>query len=382
MKPKACIILPTYNEAENVKELIPSIFGQSEKIPTHDLHVLVVDDNSPDGTQAIVRGLMSQFPNLHLITGEKEGLGQAYKRGMNHAVKNLSPDLIFEMDADGQHDPGLIPLFINVANNGFSLVIGSRFAPGGATPDFSFRRKAISMIGNWMIRFFGGLPRIHDCTSGYRCIKADLIQKCNMRFLSTRGYSFQSSLLCELLRNGARVIEIPIIFPDRLRGESKLSVRDQIEFLLNIGKIRFRQSEEFIKYCIVGFSGVFINLGGYFFLTRIAGIHAATASPVAIELSILSNFSINHFWTFNGRDHGLSVNQTLFRFHLVSGLTGLLNYLILLALVYGFRVNDLVANFAGIVAAVLVNSSLNSFWTWQTCPLDNDDARECRSLRS
>jgi len=241
MKPVACIILPTYNEAENIQNVVQDIFRQSRKVTSHILHILVVDDNSPDNTKGIVCELMSKYGNLHLITGSKKGLGEAYKRGIRHAQNLLDPDLIFEMDADGQHDPQLIPLFILLANNGFSLVIGSRFAHGGATPCFPLRRKATSIIGNWMVRFLGGISGIHDCTSGFRCIKGEYLSKCNLTFLLTRGYSFQASLLCELLRAGAKVIEVPIIFPDRMYGKSKLSFKDQIEFIINIGKIRFRQ---------------------------------------------------------------------------------------------------------------------------------------------
>ena len=232
MGPIACVILPTYNERENIGDVISKIFEQEERIAAHDLHVLVVDDNSPDGTQDIVRSSMNEYPNLHLISGEKEGIGSAYIRGIDYVLSHLSADLIFEMDADGQHDAMLIPLFIHLTQYGFSLVIGSRFAPGGSTPDFSLRRKTMSILGNWMIRFFGGIPRIRDCTSGYRCIKSELIRKCNFVYLSTRGYSFQSSFLCELLRNGASVIEVPITFRDRLHGQSKLGWRDQVEFLL------------------------------------------------------------------------------------------------------------------------------------------------------
>ena len=177
-----------------------------------------------------------------MITGEKRGLGDAYRRGMKHACRALHADLVFEMDADLQHSPNLIPLFIALADCGFSLVIGSRFAPGGDTPDFSFRRRLLSRFGNWMVRFFGGISQVRDCTSGFRCIRSDLIEKCDLSFLSTRGYSFQSALLFEMLRQGARVVEVPIVFPDRRYGESKLSFRDQIEFLLNIPMMRFRRS--------------------------------------------------------------------------------------------------------------------------------------------
>ncbi|MBW1840510.1 MAG: glycosyltransferase family 2 protein [Deltaproteobacteria bacterium] len=366
MKPKACIILPTYNEAENVAFVISSIFEQARKTPSHDLHVLVVDDNSPDGTQNIVCELMdNRFENLHLITGEKKGLGEAYKRGMQHAIDQLSPDLIFEMDADRQHDSSLIPLFVLLANHGFSLVIGSRFAPGGSTPDFSIYRKTISLLGNWMVRFFGGIPRIQDCTSGYRCIKAELIPKCNFEFLSTRGYSFQSSFLCELLRNGAKVIEVPIVFPDRLYGESKLSIKDQVEFLINIVKIRFQRSEEFIKFGVVGMSGVFVNLGFYILLTRKIGIDLKMAAPVAIELSILSNFFFNHVWTFKNRNTSTSLAGKIVKFHLTSGIAGIVNYIVFLSAVYLLSFHDVFANLCGIGAGVFINYFVNSLWTWR-----------------
>lgn len=241
MKKKACVILPTYNEFENIPTIIPLIFAQAHKVDTHELHILIVDDNSPDGTQDAVKECMKKFTNLHLITGEKRGLGEAYKRGIAYAIETLNSDLVFQMDADLQHDPGLIPLFITLSNCGFSLIIGSRFVTGGSTPNFSLRRKLLSVLGNWLVRLFAGLPRIHDCTSGYRCIKSELIKKCEFSHLPTTGYSFVSSLLIELIRNEARVIEIPITFSSRIYGESKLSFRDQFEFLVNLVKIRFRK---------------------------------------------------------------------------------------------------------------------------------------------
>jgi dolichol-phosphate mannosyltransferase len=238
--PIACVILPTYNEIENVTQVIPAVFQQAAKISdSHDLHVLVVDDDSPDGTYAAVQKLQREYKNLHVIGGMKRGLGDAYKRGIKYALKHLSPDAIIQMDADGQHDPEKLPQFIALSNSGFSLVIGSRLAPGGETPDFSLWRKFLSHFGNWLIRSLGGVKKIHDCTSGFRCIKADVVKECDLTHLSTRGYSFQSSLLCEMMRHNATFIEVPILFKPRMHGISKLAFRDQLEFLLNIVKIRF-----------------------------------------------------------------------------------------------------------------------------------------------
>jgi dolichol-phosphate mannosyltransferase len=227
----ACIVLPTYNERENIRRLLPLIFQESHGISTHELHVLVVDDNSPDGTGDSVRSSMAIFPHLHLITGKKSGLGEAYKRGIAHAIELLRPELILQMDADFQHNPALLPQFIARSNDGYDLVIGSRFAEGGALEDFPWHRRAMSVVGTRLVQWFGGIPPISDCTSGYRCIRADLVAACDFGPHSTRGYSFQSWFLCELLRHGARYAEIPLRFPARAHGESKLSFRDKIEFL-------------------------------------------------------------------------------------------------------------------------------------------------------
>jgi len=242
MKRIGCVILPAYQEAGNIKILIPNIFKQAESIETHELHIVVVDDNSPDGTADLIGEMMRTHGNLHLLTGERRGLGEAYKRGMAYALAHLNPHLIFQMDADFQHDPSLLPLFTALANYGFSLVIGSRFVVGGSTPNFPWHRRWVSILGTRLVRWFGGLPPLADCTSGYRCIRADLLARCDFKTLPARGYSFQSLLLFELMRNGARVIEVPILFGERKQGESKLSLRDKIEFLVELVRLRYKRA--------------------------------------------------------------------------------------------------------------------------------------------
>ena len=362
---KVVIVLPTYNEADNIPILLPQIFAQQDKIPSHELHVLIVDDNSPDGTSDVAKELMHSFANLHLISGEKKGLGEAYKRGIAHAMEALNPDHILQMDADLQHSPDMIPVFIDLARHGFDLVIGSRFALGGSAPNFSFYRRLISVLGNWLLRFLGGFPPIRDCTSGFRCIKADLLKKCDLTFLSTKGYSFQSSLLFALIQNKARVIEVPIVFPDRKNGESKLGFNDQVEFLLNVFKIRFRKSEEFIKFACVGASGVIVNLGLYLLFTRNLRIPLEISSPIAIESSILWNFMLNNVITFKNRNSQAGLMRKLLRFHVAAGLAGMVNYSILLILVRGVGLWDIASNIIGIGFGVLINYLLNSRWTWK-----------------
>ena len=362
--PRACIVLPCYNEAVNIPILMPLIFEQAPRIASHELHVLVVDDNSPDGTADIVRGLQPQFPNLHLISGEKQGLGEAYKRGMAAAIEKLAPEFILEMDADLQHSPSLLPVFVALGDGGFDLVIGSRFVVGGSTPHFSLRRRAMSLFGNFLLRIFGGLPALRDCTSGYRLIRTEILQRCDLTPLATKGYSFQSSLLFELIRNGAKPIEVPITFPDRTHGASKLAFSDQLEFLLNIARIRFRKSQEFISFCAVGLSGVFVNLGFFIFLTRWLGLSSHAGSPIAIELSIISNFILNNAFTFRARGVTTSLRRRFVQFHVVSGIAGVINYITMLLFVQ-FGLWDILGQLAGIVLGTFINYVLNSVWTWR-----------------
>jgi dolichol-phosphate mannosyltransferase len=364
----ACIVLPTINEADNVALIIPLIFEQQSLIHTHHLIVIVVDDESPDGTGEVVKSMQQKYPGLHLLEEKDNGLGEAYIKGMKYAIDKCDADVIIQMDADLQHDPSMLPLFLTVYNYGFTLVIGSRFAPGGQTPEFTLYRKFLSSFGNFLVRLFSGIPRIHDCTSGFRCIKSELITKCDFSNMSVRGYSFQSSLVYELLRNGAKILEIPIIFEARKYGTSKLAFRDQLEFLINLVRIRFHKSKEFFNFCVVGTSGVFVNMGLLLILTRWFGLLLEYASPIAIEISIISNFVLNNIWTFRERAVRTLLLKRLIRFHLVAFSAGVVNYIMLLSLYYGAGMIDVIANLIGIAAATVVNYILNSRWTWKKHP--------------
>jgi len=359
-----CVVLPTFNEEANIEQCLESVFLHQE--PKQNLmKVLVVDDNSSDNTQKIVAELKDRFSELHMITGEKKGLGDAYKRGFNYSLDHLNPDVIFQMDADGQHNPSLIPKFLDLIDQGNDLVIGSRFIDGGSTPDFSFRRKLISKIGNLLVRYAGGVRHVKDCTSGYRAIRANYLRDSDLSFLSTRGYSFQSSLLCEMIWRGAKAVETPIEFTSRKGGDSKLSIRDQVEFILNIPKLGFRNAEDFIKYSIVGFSGVLVNLGIYIVLTRFFGLSEVIAPLISIESSLLSNFLLNNFWTFKRREVASSVFKRLLQFHVASGGAACLNYLAFLLAFAVLGIHDILANLMGITVAAILNYLINSNWTWR-----------------
>ena len=362
---RACFVLPTFNEEGNIENVIKKIFESEDEQSSYDFSILVVDDNSLDDTQSIVKHLIKSNNKIHLITGEKKGLGEAYKRGFKYAIDELNTDLIFQMDSDGQHDPNIIPNFLKVIDEGKDVVIGSRFTEGGSTPDFSFSRLLISRIGNLLVRYVGGITHVKDCTSGYRAINVSYLKEVDFSYLSTKGYSFQSSLICDLAWRGAEISEIPIVFSSRKSGDSKLSLRDQIEFLLNIPKLGFRNLKDFIKYSLVGFSGVIVNLGLYTFLTRIYNFSELIAPIISIETALISNFILNNFWTFERRSTQSRIRVKFLKFHLVSGLAAVINYVVFLSLFVTFGVHDIFANLIGIVFAAIANYLINSNWTWK-----------------
>jgi len=362
--PVACVLLPTYNEAENIEKTIFRIL-KLENITTHKIEILVIDDNSTDQTQEIVSKLIQIYKNIHMISGKKIGLGDAYKRGFNHAIKTFSPDLMIQMDSDGQHDPMVIRKFIDHANNGYELIIGSRYIEGALIPSFSFWRKSISIIGNFLVRYLGGAYMIKDCTSGFRCIKTTLLKQVDFKYFFTKGYSFQSSLICELLRKNAIAIEVPITFNEREAGSSKLTLYDQIEFILFIVKIRFRNSADFTRYSIVGLCGTAINFLIYWVLTRLNGMSPELASLIAIESAIITNFLFNNFWTFKKRKTPSSIFKRFYQYHIIAGIIGGVNYLCFLAMINIFFVYDLVSLLIGISIGAIFNYAGNSLWVFR-----------------
>ena len=168
------------------------------------------------------------------------------------------------------------------------LIIGSRFVEGGSTPEFSLRRKILSKVGNLLVRYVGGVSKIKDCTSGYRCIRASFLKRDSIKSLSARGYSFQSSLVCELTSQGAKTKEIPITFTRRISGESKLSWEDQVEFIMNIPRLGFRNYQDFIRYAIVG---VYVAKHKSDVNVAITGAKSCVYNEKSIANALLKNFS-------------------------------------------------------------------------------------------
>jgi len=229
---KSLIVIPTYNERDNISGLLDEVL---QRVPTTDL--LVIDDNSPDGTGQLVDELASRDQRIHTLHRPgKLGLGTAYVRGFQYAIEH-DYDLVFEMDADYSHDPKYLPNFLRAAENA-DLVIGSRYIKGGGTPNWSALRKFISGGGNIFARAVLGIP-IHDCTSGFRCYRTAALQALNLDAIHAQGYAFQVELAYNFWKSGYRIREVPIIFVDRRVGKSKMSRKIFIEAFLWVTRTRF-----------------------------------------------------------------------------------------------------------------------------------------------
>lgn len=242
----ACIVMPTYNEAENIERILTLLFEHMQHAPAEGrvlLNVLVVDDNSPDGTAKIVREYGRRNPYVHLLfRANKEGLGKAYIAGMRHAMDILDPDVIIEMDADLSHDPADVPRLIAAVRSGADFAIGSRYVDGGGIPeDWGAHRKLVSACANLATRSLLGISDIKDCSGGFRAIRAGMLKHIDLDSLDVRGYAFQAVLLESAIHHGARVCEIPIKFANRDVGESKMTWRDMVEGFTAFAKVRARR---------------------------------------------------------------------------------------------------------------------------------------------
>ena len=362
---KIVVILPTYNERENIVLMIRALQEQFRAI-RHDMHILIVDDNSPDGTADAVRSEAPVWPNLHMITGTKQGLGAAYIRGMTYAINELKADAVMEMDADFSHKPADVPRLIASLDEGADFVIGSRYVPGGKIPDdWSFLRRMNSKWGNVFARYVAGMYKVRDCTAGFRAIRASVIRKIDLDELKVKGYAFQISLLYEAIVNHGKVTEVPVEFVDRTRGETKLGLSDIIEFMLNAWWIRFERSKTFLKFGIVGASGVLVNLASFTAFLQV-GMNKYLASPIAIEVSIITNFIFNNYWTFSQRDMNDKVHIRGLKFNVVSFVALAVSYstFLLLSALDPSGIPQ-VHQAIGIIPATIINYFLNSYWTFK-----------------
>ena len=357
--PELSIIVPTYNEAPNVEPLVKRIDAALSDI---DYELLFVDDSSPDGTAEVARALSGRFPVRVIVRTEDRGLAPSVVEGFRQA----EGDLLAVIDADLQHPPERLPDLVEKARGGADVVVGSRYEPGGGVEGWTFDRKIVSLGARFLAYLFTpSARRSTDPLSGFFLVRKAAIDGVALRPV---GYK----ILLEILVRGRvnRVEAVPYMFADRTAGASKYGLREQKNYLRHLARLAPADPElrRFVKFCLVGGSGVLVNMGLLWFLTEIVGLFYLLSSAIAVETAIVNNFVWNDVWTFHDRRRpgwGERVRR-LGKFNAVS-IAGLgINIAVLWLFTEQLGFHYLVSNLFGIVAATLWNFFMNAMWTWRT----------------
>ncbi len=359
MSKSISIIIPTYNERENITPLLERI---DRALSPRDYEVVFVDDNSKDGTAELINSFSSKYPVRVLVRKEERGLATAVVHGIDHSDGST----IVVMDADLQHPPEVIPDILSQTESGADIVIASRYVQGAGMKEWGLTRRIISKEAIILAHLLLPATRaVKDPMSGFFAFKRQAISKARLK---PRGYK----ILLEILMVGKlqSAAEVPYTFSSRSGGESKLNARQQIEYLKHLFSLMWRTGEllRFLKFCLVGASGVGVNLGIFWLLTRFGGMGEKDflALAIAIEASIISNFTLNEFFTFRDRrSPGASFVIRLLKFNVIC-LAGAGVQAGVYALLYHvWGVYDLVSNLIGIIIATLWNYLLNTWLTWK-----------------
>jgi len=306
---KIFVIPATYNEAENIEKFITileeNVFPQ---IKHHDMHILVADDFSPDGTGDIVKKMMGKYKNLGVNQGEKKGLGAAYLRTMGYAIRELGADVVISIDADFQFDPRDVKKFVEKIDEGYDMVIQSRYSNGGSIPkNWPLIRKIFSKTANLFVRTVFTKFYIHDWTGGFRAITKDVFLKEKKEMEGFNGYIFQIAFLQKAIRDGFKVAEVPVHFSDRKLGNSKIAplpyIANVVRFVV-LTRIMQLARGPFGKFIVVGGFGFILNAIILKILVDGFDWKPYLANLVGAVFAIFSNYNFNNFWSFKHHKAG------------------------------------------------------------------------------
>jgi dolichol-phosphate mannosyltransferase len=352
------IVIPTYNEGENITPLVERIHNA---VSDYDYEILFVDDDSKDGTADIIEKLSERYPVKVAVRKNERGLASA----VVHGILNTTGQKVLVMDADLQHPPEVIPSLVKAAEDGADIVVASRYVEGGGCQEWGLFRKLVSRVSTIIAHIFLPPTRpVKDPMSGFFMFDRKVVKNAK---LQPRGYK----ILLEILMEGEfqSAVEVPFTFVTRDEGESKLNTKQQIEYLRHIYSLMCRKGEmaRFIKFCLVGLSGVGVNQGLLWLLTEYGGLPYMVSAVISIESAIITNFLLNNYFTFRGRNvpGAKPFFQRFWKFNLIS-LVGMGINLGLLALFTDvFGVYYLVSNLIAIAVATMWNYLLNTWWTWR-----------------
>jgi dolichol-phosphate mannosyltransferase len=351
------IIIPTYNEADNIEPLVGRI---DAAMSGRSYEILFVDDNSKDGTAQNITSLAAKYPVRVLVRRNKRGLATAILDGLAYT----RGEIICVMDADLQHPPEVLPALFKEIDAGHDLVVASRYIPGGGCEGWSLIRRIMSKGAIAIAHLFLPLTRSSsDPMSGFFVFQRRVVAGASLNPL---GYKILLEI--EMMGNYRNLAEVPFIFVARTRGESKLSTRTQKEYLKHVFSLMHRKGEDirFLKFLLVGGIGIIVNLAAQFILKDLVNMALSIAAALAIEISILTNFLLNDSFTFRDRQAGS--NKFLVRLLKYNGICligAVVQYAVTLFLADTLGLYHLLAKFAGIIVATLIDYLVNNRWTWK-----------------
>jgi dolichol-phosphate mannosyltransferase len=357
--PELSLVVPTYNERENITPLVERIH---KSLSDYNYELIVVDDNSPDGTSELARSLASKYPVKVIVRTNEHGLASAVVAGFNQA----KGEILGVIDADLQHPPELIPALIKAVRDGADVAIASRYIKGGGIEGWTIKRELISKGAKIPANILlSSARKVKDPLSGFFLFKKQVIKGA---VLSPTGYK----ILLEVLVRGTtnRVVEVPYTFKERERGKSNLTAKEQINYLNHLARLAWFDGgiKRFLKFCVVGASGAGVNLGFLALFVEVAGLNKIVAQIPSYEISILTNFVFNEVWTFSDRrTPGLkSFIIRALKFNLVSLIGWGINLAVYTLALKVAGINYIVSQVIAIAVAMLWNFFSNVKWTWTT----------------
>lgn len=387
---KVAILLPTYNEKDNIEKFVEKVLGQEKNTPGYSFEILIVDSGSPDGTMEIAKKLASKNSKIHTLSVGR-GLGVALIEGHTYSIKNLKPDVLAQMDADGQVEVDILPRLIKAIDEGYTLALGSRFTEGGKN-NLSLSRRIFSAGMSLVCRLLMGPWDIKEFANSARAFTPELFKKINLNRLPWKEQTFiiQPAFLNEAIIAGAKYKEIPLVFKNRAEGYSKNKVinytYDVFSYVIDarLKKLGFsfplfkytRRARTIIKFAVVGVAGTTVDFIFYKILINYLLLPPATSKGFSTEIAIINNFLFNNFWTFKYRKTNTNIWQKLGIFNLVS-LGGLAIAVLIVKGLHSFYgdgvINilgkDLAYNnfyfFATIPPVMIWNFTINHFVTWK-----------------
>lgn len=390
MPKKLVVVLATYNEKENIEKVVRNVLAQEKFLTNWEIGILIADSSSPDGTADVAKKIVSQNPKVHLIIVGK-GLGVGLIEAHRYSLEHLHPDLMAQIDSDGQVEADVLIRMVEAVEEGYDFVQGSRFAKGGRN-ELSFSRRLFSLGASLVCRLIMGPWDIKEVTNSARAFTPQLFKKMNLERMPWREKTFiiQPAFLHEAVLAGAKYKEVPLVFKNRAEGYSKNKVINYIFDMVTYAidarlhmwgfDIPFfrmtRRLKTFVKFAVVGFSGTVVDFVFYNIFIQVFALMPASSKVFSAEIAIFNNFTLNHLWTFRYRKNETPLGVKFIIFNVVSlgGVAIAAGMIKFLHITYG----DGLANILGIsfafynlyffatVPIVMIwNFTVNHFVTWK-----------------